>query len=76
MKRFREPGALSAVVGPAIQEELVKMLDSSVLPEFATKAVVRISATKVLSVYVQQVTRGRDARKVCWCLEIIKRGNP
>ena len=66
VKRSREPGALSAVVGPATREELVKMPGSSVLLESATKGVVRISAMKVLSAFVQQGILGKDAKKVCW----------
>lgn len=64
VKRSWGTGALSAVVGLDTREELVKMPVSGVLPEFATKDVVRISVTMVSNVSVRQVTLGTHVRKV------------
>lgn len=59
-----EPGALSAVAGLAIREELVKALVSDVLREFAMKDVVRMLGRMVSNVYALQAILERGAKKV------------
>lgn len=60
-----EPGALSVFVGLATREELVKVLVSDVLREFAMKGVARMLVKTVLNVYALQAILEKGVKKVC-----------